>query len=241
MLVIGVLVGVISVIAACSVLTIEHGSVGVTATRTYPPGLGLAAPWRRVRRVPLTEQTLAISGHTALADGITVRFEVTLRFKPADLERWLDLESPREHVAGLVSYLVRDQLGRASSSQLPVRLDLAALARAELARYGIEVTAAELTDVVLPDELVRARDAIARAEADAERNHADATAESRRRLADAETELEVARAWGAAVEREIAMVGLFLEQLDRAGTLSDYLARRRTELGVQARPLRSVS
>jgi regulator of protease activity HflC (stomatin/prohibitin superfamily) len=280
MLLIGILVGAI----ACSIyfsvrcfFRVEQGHVGVLSTfgaakKTYqgelvqyPAGLHFKWPWQRVHDVAMMEQSLELSGEeggrTAMADdGTILRFDSILRFHPVpdELEHFLfDLKSPHEHITGLFTCLLRNEI--ANFQPTPgggaVSLDGGAYAhiRRERAllnakieeftrtqigsRYGVQFNAVDLTDVLPPDELANALNAVINAQTEAESLYAHAEAETQQRVVAAEAGVEVAKARGLAVEREIQTLGAFLEQLDKDGTLADYVGRRRAEVVSQSRTL----
>ncbi len=279
MLFIGILVGAI----ACSIyftlrcfFRVDQGHVGVLTTFgaakkvgrdlvQYPPGLHFKWPWQRVHCVAMMEQSLELSGEeggrTAMADdGTILRFDSILRFHPvpAELEHFLfDLKSPHEHITGLFTCLLRNEIANFQPPKGDATVDASGGAyahirrhRAQLnqhieefcrtdigSRYGVKFSAVDLTDVLPPDELAEALNAVINAQTEAESLYSHAEAETQQRVVAAEAGVEVAKSRGVAVEREIATLGAFLEQLERDGTLGDYVARRRAEVISQSRTL----
>ncbi len=276
MLLVGILVGAI----ACSVyfsvrcfFRVEQGHVGVLTTFgaakkdhhhlvQYPPGLHFKWPWQRVHRVAMMEQSLELSGEeggrTAMADdGTILRFDSILRFQPVpkELDKFLfDLKSPHEHITGLFTCLLRNEIANFQPTDSSpadggayahIRRQRALLnrhieefCRTKIgSRYGVQFNAVDLTDVLPPDELAAALNAVINAQTEAESMYAHAEAETQQRVVAAEAGVEVAKARGVAVEREIATLGAFLDQLERDGTLSDYVQRRRAEVISQSRTL----
>ncbi|MBA2544339.1 MAG: hypothetical protein H0V17_32150 [Deltaproteobacteria bacterium] len=282
MLFIGILVGAI----ACSIyfslrcfFRVEQGHVGVLSTfgaakKTaqkelvqYPPGLHFKWPWQRVHCVAMMEQSLELSGEeggrTAMADdGTILRFDSILRFQPVpeELEHFLfDLKSPHEHITGLFTCLLRNEIANfqpppseeaptaathvgayASIRRQRVLLNrrIEEFCRKDIGgRYGVKFNAVDLTDVLPPDELADALNAVINAQTEAESMYAHAEAETQQRVVAAEGGVEVAKARGLAVEREIETLGSFLAELDRANTLGDYVQRRRAEVISQSRTL----
>jgi regulator of protease activity HflC (stomatin/prohibitin superfamily) len=290
MLFLGMIVGAI----ACSIyfslrcfFRVEQGHVGVLTTfgaakKTlhkelvqYPPGLHFKWPWQRVHSVAMMEQSLELSGEeggrTAMTDdGTILRFDSILRFQPVpeELDHFLfDLKSPHEHITGLFTCLLRNEIANFQPPPLgappttpdtsgswrtayggayaSIRRQRALLnrrieefCRTQIgSRYGVQFNAVDLTDVLPPDELADALNAVINAQTEAESMYAHAEAETQQRIVAAEAGVEVAKARGVAVEREIATLGAFLEQLESDGTLADYIARRRAEVISQSRTL----
>jgi regulator of protease activity HflC (stomatin/prohibitin superfamily) len=280
MLLLGILVGAI----ACSIyfslrcfFRVEQGHVGVLSTfgaakKTYqgelvqyPPGLHFKWPWQRVHSVAMMEQSLELSGEdggrTAMADdGTILRFDSILRFQPVpnELDHFLfDLKSPHEHITGLFTCLLRNEIANfqpppdlpASDTNVgayaSIRRQRALLNRRieEFCRtligtrYGVQFNAVDLTDVLPPDELADALNAVINAQTEAKSIYAHAEAETQQRIVAAEAGVEVAKSRGLAVEREIATLGSFLKQLEADGTLDDYVARRRAEVISQSKTL----
>lgn len=228
---------------------------------TYKPGLHFKWPWQRVHRVAMMEQSLELSGEeggrTAMAyDGTVLRFDSILRFHPVEdeLEHFLfDLKNPHEHITGLFTSLLRNEIAnfrpeggtddggayaaiRRARGVLNRRIE--DFCRTQIGRrYGVQFNAVDLTDILPPDELAEALNAVINAQTEAESLYAHAEAESQQRVVAAERGVEIAKAKGVAVEREIAKLGSYLEQLEADGTLPDYIARRRSEVISQAKTL----
>lgn len=231
----------------------------------YPPGLHFKWPWQRVHDVAMMEQSLELSGEeggrTAMADdGTILRFDSILRFQPVpkELEHFLfDLKSPHEHITGLFTCLLRNEIANFATAgeAQPAEQDGGAYAhiRRERAllnrriedftrtqigqRYGVQFNAVDLTDVLPPDELANALNAVINAQTEAESLYSIAEAETQQRVVAAEAGVEVAKHKGLAAEREITKLGEFLEQLHKDGTLADYVGRRRAEVVSQSRTL----
>lgn len=245
--------------------------------RTLGPGLHFKMPWQKVHRVAMMEQSLDLSGEeggrTAMAeDGTVLRFDSILRFVPekAELEQFLfDLKAPREHITGLFTCLLRNEIANFSEAlpgengrsgmpdpaeggsyalirrerkQLNARIE--EFCRAQIGKqYGVQFSAVDLTDILPPDELADALNAVMNAHAEADALYSRAEADAHHRIVAAEQGVEIAKASGRAVEEEIHTLAEFLDDLRRQGTLPSYVARRRTEVLSQSRTLflRSVS
>ncbi len=203
-------------------------------------------------------------GQTAMAeDGTILRFDSILRYAPveSDLGHFLfGMRSPLEHITGLFTCLLRNEIAgfRAKSdseatvpaggregggSYATIRRErgelnrrIEAACRAEIGRrYGVKFNAVDLVDVLPPDELAQALNAVIAARQDAEALQARAEGECQQRLLAAERGVEIARARARAVETEIRALGGYLSELSRNGTLSLYVDRRRAEVTAESR------
>lgn len=204
-------------------------------------------------------------GRTAMTyDGTILRFDSILRFQPvpAELEHFLfDLKSPHDHITGLFTSLLRNEI---ANFHPPVTVDPAqdsveltggayAQIRSQRAllnhrieeftrtqigrRYGVQFNAVDLTDVLPPDELAEALNAVINTQTEAESLYALAEAQTRQQVVAAELGVEIAKQRGLATEREIKTLGEVLAKLEQEGTLADYVARRRAEVISQSKTL----
>ncbi len=275
MFVTGILIGVAVFLvwkARDSYFRVEEGQVAVVtrfgAARHGPDGqLWLAGPglhfkwsFEEVRVVSLREQLLTLGGEAAeqvmLSDGTVIRLQSMLRYAPRrdGIAKYLfGLHHRKEHVAGLFSSLLRNEIANVKAAKgedlggafALVRRDrglvnqrIADFARKELGdRYGIDFQAVDVTDIHPPDELADALNAVmsARAEADATRFRAES--ECAQKVLAAEQGVKIAAAKGAAVEQEIDELGKHLGSLQKAGVLEAYVARRKAEVLADARTL----
>ncbi len=227
----------------------------------HPPGLHWVLPWLTVRRVSQMEQIIDLSGsegaRTAMAeDGTVLRFDSILRFVPrqdALYQYVFDLRAPREHVTGLFTCLLRNEIAcfkpspgvpaGPESSYASIRRERKKL-NAEImsfchqeigAQYGLAFRAVDLVDILPPEELDEALNAVINAQTEAETTYARAEAEAQRRLIAAKKGVEIAATKAGASEREVLTLATQLEALDRAGTLDLYVSRRRAEVLAQSR------
>lgn len=104
-------------------------------------------------------------------------------------------------------------------------------------RYGVQFNAVDLTDILPPDELADALNAVINAQTEAESLYSHAEAETRQQIVKAEHGVEIAKARGLATEREIDTLGDVLARLHAEGTLADYVGRRRAEVVSQSKTL----
>jgi regulator of protease activity HflC (stomatin/prohibitin superfamily) len=209
--------------------------------------------------------TGARGGLRAMAsDGTELRIDSILRFTPvkSDLHHFLfELEDPLEHVKALFTCLLRNEIanfhpdgGRDDAEGRPYEGDGSAYARLRGdrralneriqsfcsgigKRYGIRFDAVDLTDILPPDELQDALNAVMHARAEADGAFARAQAECQRQVVAAERGVEVARTRARATEEEIEVLAGHLAELERAGTLARYVERRRQEVVSQSRAL----
>lgn len=241
---------------------------------TYGAGLHTKAPWAHVHAVSLMEQNLALSGDegsTAMAaDGTVLRFDSVLRIQPQqeELEQYLfGLRAPREHVMGLFSCLLRNEIAnfgvRAGDARNAVEAEalatvdhevgqssyalilrnrqnlnarIEAFCRDEIAdRYGLRFHGVDLTDILPPDELAEALNAMINAEKEAEEALSRAEAECAQQVLAASRGVAIAEARASAAEIEIAGLSRYLDDLRAKGVLERYVARRRAEVFAEAR------
>ncbi|MFO0736394.1 MAG: SPFH domain-containing protein [Labilithrix sp.] len=240
--------------------------------RTYPPGIHWKKPWERVIHVSIKEQTLDLGenhGSTAMAsDGTILRLDSSVRYVPVESELYehlFGLERPVEHITGLFTCLLRNEIanfrGHAPSteSSLSTRFDFAqqagsyALIRRERRllnehieafcheyiddRYGVRFNAVDLADILPPDELADALNAVIQAHSEAEALLHRTEATSQQRVLAAERGLAIATARSQAIEIEIEKLASFLAELEQQGVLGAYIARRRSEVTSESRTL----
>lgn len=182
----------------------------------------------------------------------------------AELEEFLfGMVSPNDHITGLFTCLLRNEIanfrlppGREGLAE-PTRFDFAtqsgsyALIRRERSqlneliaqfcrkqigdRYGVRFNAVDLTDILPPDELADALNAVIHAHTDAEARYFRAEGESQQRILAAERGVQIAKARAEASEMEIRKLGEFLSGLRKSGNLDAYVARRRDEVLSESR------
>ncbi len=234
--------------------------------RTYEPGLHFKWPWQRLHDVAMMEQSLELSGEeggrTAMAyDGTILRFDSILRFQPVreELEHFLfDMKNPHEHITGLFTSLLRNEIAnfhpdpsgtdpaeaqggayaliRRNRGLLNKRIE--EFCRTQIGqRYGVQFNAVDLTDILPPDELADALNAVINAQTEAESLYAIAGAHTQQQVVAAEQGVEIARARGEATELEIDTLGSYLAKLHADGTLGEYVKRRRAEVISQSKTL----
>jgi regulator of protease activity HflC (stomatin/prohibitin superfamily) len=101
--------------------------------------------------------------------------------------------------------------------------------------YGVTFNAVDLVDILPPEELAEALNAVINARAEAEAAYFRAEGECQQRVLSASEGVEIARSRSRAVETEIDTLGEFLKELADSKTLDAYVARRRAEALSEAR------
>jgi regulator of protease activity HflC (stomatin/prohibitin superfamily) len=229
--------------------------------RTFGAGLHRKWPWDKVLVVPMMEQNLDLSGEeggrTAMAaDGTILRLDSILRYVPVETELsnfLFGLRSPIEHITGLFTCLLRNEIanfqapdseaGAAEGSYAVIRRErkelnqrIESFSRTQIGqRYGVRFNAVDLTDILPPDELAQALNAVIQARAEADGALARAEADTEQRILAAERGIDIARSRSEAVETEISLLGKYLADLSRQNTLQAYVARRRAEVTRESR------
>lgn len=226
----------------------------------FAPGLHFKAPWERVHLAAVREKTLELAsqlgGTTAIArDGTLVRFDGVLRHAadPARLEVHLfGCERADDHLGGYFMCQVRNEIAnygldddqgnevawtqlRRDSRHLSDRIEAQCARVGE--RYGVVFNGVDLKDILPPDALVDALNAVMNAKTEADAAYALAEADAARRILSAEQSVEVARRKATAAETEIDEIANTLEGLRRDGVLKAYVERRRAEVLSQAKHL----
>lgn len=247
---------------------------GKRKLKTYGPGLHFKMPWDHVVTVSMKEQTLDLNreegGGTAMAaDGTILRLDSFVRYVPVKEELYeflFGLERPLDHITGLFTCLLRNEIANFGSSRravdnrpLSVRFDFAsqagsyALIRRERKllnehiemfcrekiddRFGVRFNAVDLADILPPDELADALNAVIQAQSEAETFLHRAEAECQQRVLAAERGVSIATARAEAIETEILRLASFLEELEKRGVLQPYVERRRAEVMSESRTL----
>jgi len=104
-------------------------------------------------------------------------------------------------------------------------------------RYGVRFVAVDLADILPPDEIADALNAVMQAQSESEALLFRAEGECQQRILASERGVRIARTRANAIEIEINGLAGFLEDLDSRGVLSAYVARRRAEVTSESRAL----
>lgn len=176
------------------------------------------------------------------------------------------LERPLDHIRGLFTCLLRNEIANfrgahetTHSQTLAQRFDFAqqagsyALIRRERKllneriesfcknsiddRYGVHFNAVDLADILPPDELADALNAVIQANSEAEGLLFRAEGECQQRILAAERGVSIAKARSGAVEVEIRKLASYLAELEDKGVLDSYVARRKSEVLGESRAL----
>lgn len=203
-------------------------------------------------------------GHRILtADGTLLRFDCAVRWVPVTkhLDRLLfDLTVPVAHIKDLFACILRAEVAAFESTTNPaadadwirhagsyatIRRDLARLRRnieAACQRrigpdYGVQFIAVDIVDILPPDDLADGLNAVIQAEAESAAAFFRSQGECQQRVLSAHSGVAIARANALAAATEVRTLGHHLAQLATAGTLTDYVARRRDETLAESRTL----
>lgn len=182
-------------------------------------------------------------------------------------EHLFGVERPLEHITGLFTCLLRNEIANFrgqhesgdDAAPLSTRFDFAgqagsySLIRRERKllndriqhfchakiddRYGVRFVAVDLADILPPDELADALNAVMQAQSESEGMLFRAEAECQQRILGAERGIRIARTRASAVEIEIRGLAGFLEDLEVRGVLDAYVDRRRAEVTSESRAL----
>lgn len=202
--------------------------------------------------------------HTIAADGTALRLDAALRYQPNRdrLDQFLfGLQRPLEHIATLFTCLLRNELANvqqaspqtAVAEPLPHESGSYALIRRERSllttriadfcktrigdEHGVDFRAVDLTDLLPPDELRDALNAVMQARSAAEAHLYRAESECRQRVLEARQGVAIASARAQAAADELTHLGKALATLDEQGVLADYVRRRKAEVLAEARLL----
>lgn len=200
-------------------------------------------------------------------DGTILRLDSYVRYVPVEKELYeflFGLERPLDHITGLFTCLLRNEIANfrgapSDKDSLSTRFDFAqqagsyALIRRERKllneriesfchtqidnRYGVRFNAVDLADILPPDELADALNAVIQANTEAEAMLFRAEGECQQRILAADRGVSIARSRAAAVEAEIRKLASYLAQLEDQGVLDAYVARRKSEVLAESRAL----
>jgi regulator of protease activity HflC (stomatin/prohibitin superfamily) len=214
------------------------------------PGLHTRKLWEKVHEFSVMEKVVDLGGDDGAfqlmtGDGTLLKLESKARLKLSS-EKYhsfvFGLRRPMEHVRELFRCLLRNEIANVSSNDegaySNVRKQMATLNR-DIQRacdsgvqghYGIELRSVDIVDVLPPHELARALNAIEKTRADVSALYMRALADSEQRVEAARQGVKIALMRSEGTAREIAVIGEALEELERAGTLDEYVEQRRVEV-----------
>lgn len=125
--------------------------------------------------------------------------------------------------------LIRRERGRLNAN-------LETFAQAQVGeRYGLRFNAVDLIDILPPEELDVALNAVIQAQTEADAMYFRAEGECQQRVLAAERGVAIAKTRAEAIEREMDVLGASLAKLDGEHTLGAYVERRRDEVLSESR------
>lgn len=229
--------------------------------KLHEPGFHFKWAFEEAKVVSLREQliTLGADGGAEpmmLNDGTVIRLHANLRYAPQRdgiMKYLFGLHHRKEHVAGLFSSLLRNEVANVKAAPATGSIDkldedlnnafalvrrdrkllndrIADFARTQLRDYGVVFQSVDITDLHPPDELADALNAVMSARAEADSMRFRSQSECAQRVMAAERGVEIATAKAAGVEVEIDELGHHLAALDQAGVLDAYVERRKVEV-----------
>jgi regulator of protease activity HflC (stomatin/prohibitin superfamily) len=240
----------------CALLT----SFGKPVNGTYGPGPHLRIPWYKIHRVSLRERLSPVSQEAADAllarDGTPLRIDATVRYRvqPDHLERYLfGLESSTDHLDYYYRSILRTAIANfdaeiphsAGTSFEVLRQERRQLVE-ELNRqyrthikehYGIGFNAIDVSALSPPQELEDALNAVLQAQTLANSQRDQAEALSEQRIIAADNAVKIAQSNANAIRDEIIVLGRYLRDLLKQGTLNDYVQHRRAEILSQSKTI----
>jgi regulator of protease activity HflC (stomatin/prohibitin superfamily) len=196
-----------------------------------------------VRYVPVREELYEfLFGLEHPLDHITGLFTCLLRNEIANF-RAGDTSGSEEKVAAPLSvqFDFASQAGsyaliRQERRRLNDRIESFCSARIN-DRYGVRFNAVDLADILPPDELADALNAVMQARSEADGHFHRAEAECQQRILSAERGVSIATARSHAIETEIRKLASYLEELSHKDVLDSYVQRRRAEVTSESRTL----
>ncbi|MDP3237848.1 MAG: SPFH domain-containing protein [Myxococcales bacterium] len=206
-------------------------------------------------------RTMAADG-TALRLDAALRYQPNKTM----LDQFLfGLQRPAEHVSTLFTCLLRNELANVQSSPTPsphsqsvaealpqeagsyalIRRErgllstrIADFCRARIgSEHGIDFNAVDLTDILPPDELRDALNAVMQARSSAEAHHYRAESECRQQVLEARQGVSIATARAQAAAQELRTLSQALAELEKKHVLGDYVRRRKAEVLAESRLL----
>lgn len=223
---------------------------------TYGPGFHFKWFWERITILSMMEQCLDLTaeseGITAMAkDGTVLKINCRLRYFLVQNELYDFLFRTRdaeEHLKEIFICLLRSEIAGFSSPQASVLTDSSSYAQIRQERrvlnneleiifkakiyssYGIKFQSVDLLNILPPEELALALNAVVNAQSEAEALLSRAEAECEQRIISAEKGVEIAVAKSSATEIEVTTIGCYLKELKEKGKLADYVERRKAEI-----------
>lgn len=197
------------------------------------------------------------------SDGTLLRIDSKLRFTPlkSDLYSFLfSLERPIEHIKGLFICLLHQKVGSFDKKEptnspdfSKTNTEISSYASIRSKRgllnmqiqdfcknkitnyYGIEFNGVDIADILPPDELESALNAVINSQSEAQKLYALTEAECKQKLLAAQKGIEIAKAKAKATEEDIKKICEVLGELQKNNTLNLYIERRNSEVFSEAK------
>ncbi len=240
----------------CALLT----SFGKPVNGACGPGAHCRFPWYKIHRISIRERLSPVAQGSADAllarDGTPLRIDATVRYRvqPDDLERYLfGLESSADHLDYYYQSILRTAIANfdaeipntAGTSFEVLRRERRQLVeelnrqyRTHIAEhYGIDFNAIDVSALSPPQELEDALNAVLQAQTLANSQRDQAEALSEQRLIAADNAVRIAQSNANAIRDEIIVLGRYLRELMKQGTLNDYVHHRRAEILSQSKTI----
>jgi regulator of protease activity HflC (stomatin/prohibitin superfamily) len=207
------------------------------------------------------ERILDLSGqdngrYAMAADGTMLRLDSKIRFQPKRENYFsylFELKNPMEHIKEMFTCLLRNEIANYSSStpnedgfigsyseirkdRSRLNYEMETFCKTKIGqKYGIKFNGVDLIDILPPQELETALNAIQNAKAEADTMYARAEADVRQRILAAEQGVEIAKIKAQAAALDIQTQGNAIEKILDLGLFNHYLRHRRTEILGDAR------
>ncbi|APJ04645.1 SPFH domain-containing protein [Silvanigrella aquatica] len=190
------------------------------------------------------------------SDGTLLRIDSKLRFTPLKNELYsflFSMERSFEHIKGLFICLLHQEIGSFDkknpiNNTTKLNTEVSSFASIRSKRgllniqiqdfcknkipnsYGIEFNGVDITDILPPNELANALNAVINSQSEAQRLYALTEAECEQRLLAAKKGIAIAKAKAKAIEEDIQKISEVLSELQRNNTLNLYIERRSMEV-----------
>ncbi|MBD3182325.1 slipin family protein [Candidatus Poribacteria bacterium] len=162
---------------------------------TKEPGFRLIFPWiDRMTKIPIRIVTMDVQSQEVITkDNVSVKVNAVAYFRVVDPEKaFLEVEEYLQATSQIAQTTLRSVLGQVSlddvlSNREEINMELQTIVDKLTDPWGVKVTAVEVKDVELTEQLTRAmaREAEAERERRAKVIHADGEFEASQRLSDA--------------------------------------------------------
>ena len=194
-------------------------------------------------------------------DGTLLKIEAKLRYTPLLNNIYsllFSMEKPKDHIKNFFNGLMHQEIGKFSNAKvlssdkdIQLRKGSYAILRTERSNlnlqinelcsdkfrehYGFQFEGIDIIDILPPEELAQALNAVIHAQTEAEKNFALKEAECEQKLLAAKKGIEIAKSKAKSVKAEILTQAKILEKLSEVGTLQEYIQRREIEVYSEAK------